>query len=87
VNVENAARVEYAATPSIAAARSLARHANMDLTAALRHLQNGTARILIETRVAERRANEAHIERIQRMTEWRIRDGYLRARASGCSPS
>ena len=43
---ENAANLEHAISASLAAARSLARHANVEFATALRHLQNGTAKVL-----------------------------------------
>jgi hypothetical protein len=81
--VENATRIEFATTASVAAARSLARAAGVDVAVAARHLANGTARMLIESRVAERKVKQRHVERIERLAELRVRDIYLRALASG----
>ena len=81
--IENAAVVEYATTASIAAARSLARAAGVDVAVALRHLANGTAKTLIQSEIEPRKIEAGHLERIRRLTEWRIRDIYLRALAEG----
>jgi hypothetical protein len=54
----------------------------VDVAVAARHLQNGTARTLIESRVAERKIEAGHLERIRRLTDLRIRDAALRALAA-----
>jgi hypothetical protein len=71
--VENAARVEYAATGSLAAYRSLANHAGVDLETVVRHARNGTLRSLIDSRVAERKIEAGHLERIKRLADLRVR--------------
>jgi hypothetical protein len=77
--LENAATVEYATTSRIAAARSLARAANVDVAIALRHLANGTAKTLIQSEVEPRKIEAGHLDRIRRLTDLRIRDAALRA--------
>jgi hypothetical protein len=78
-------RIEENATArrGLTAVESLAKHAGVDVAVAYRHLQNGTAKMLIESRVAERKVNQRHVERIERLAELRVRDIYLRALASG----
>jgi hypothetical protein len=71
--LENAAGVEYATTPSMAAARSLAKAAGVSGDVALQHLRNGTARVLIESRVANRKAEEGHLARIRRLYDLKVR--------------
>jgi hypothetical protein len=81
--MEHATVDSHGAAPELSAAVSLAKAAGVTVTVAARHLQNGTAKTLIQSRVAERKMNEQHIERIERLTELRIRDIALLSLASG----
>jgi hypothetical protein len=79
---ENAAFVEYATTARLAAYKSLAKAAGVGLDVVLRHAANDTLKALVAGPVAERRAKDAHVARIQRLYDLRIRDAALRALAS-----
>ena len=59
------------------AAVSLAKAAGVTVAVAARHLENGTARSLIEARVLRRRIEAGHLERIRRLAEIRARDALL----------
>jgi hypothetical protein len=73
---ENAASVEHAATGSLAAYRSLAKAAGVNLSTVLAHARNNTPAVLIEARggVAERKRNEQHVKRIERLYDHVARD-------------
>jgi hypothetical protein len=58
----------------LSAAVSLAKAAGIKVEVAARHLQNDTARVLVESRVAPRRIERGHLERIRRLAELRVRD-------------
>jgi hypothetical protein len=74
---EHATVTSRGPAPELSAAVSLAKAAGITVTAAARHLQNGTARMLIEARVAPRRIEAGHLERIRRLAEIRARDALL----------
>ena len=73
--VENTARVEYATTASVAAARSWRVTPAWMSPPRPGHLANGTARTLIESRVAERKITERIVERTARLYDLRVRGG------------
>jgi hypothetical protein len=58
----------------LSAAVSLAKAAGVAVAVAARHLQNGTARMLIEARVVPRRIEAGHLVRLRRLAEIRTRD-------------
>jgi hypothetical protein len=75
--LENAAAIEHAATGSLAAYRSLARAANVDIATVLEHARNNTLATLIERRggAADRaieRRNLARLEHLYRLRELEI---------------
>ena len=79
---ENAAFIEFATTARLAAYKSLPKAAGVGLEVVLRHAANDTLKALFAGPVAERRAADAHVARIERLTDLRIRDAALRALAA-----
>jgi hypothetical protein len=58
----------------LSAALSLAKAAGVTVTAAARHLQNGTARMLIESRFLPRTIEEGHLGRLRRLADLKVRE-------------
>ena len=79
---ENAAFVEYATAARLAAYKSLAKAAGVDLEVVLRHAANNTLKALVRGPVEDRKATERIVERTARLYDLRIRDAALRALAS-----
>jgi hypothetical protein len=52
---------------------SLAKAAGVTVAVAARHLENNTARCLIEERVAPRKVEAGHLERIQGFADLQVR--------------
>jgi hypothetical protein len=59
--------------PELSAAVSLARAAGVPVAVAARQLENGTAKMLIQSRVAERRNAEQNVARVNAYYRWKLR--------------
>jgi hypothetical protein len=71
--VEHATVTSRRPAPELSAAASLARAAGVTTAVAAQQLRNGTARMLIEARVAPRRIEQGHRERFRRLAELKVR--------------